>query len=57
MINAYIYKKTVTNNGWINLILTVLLMSPFNVLGEILAWILPRNPDLYLDNIILARRL
>jgi len=57
MLNAYIYKKTVTNNGWINLILTVLLMAPFNLLGEVSNWILPRNPDLYLDNIILARRL
>lgn len=56
MLNAYIYKKTVTDNGWINLVLTTLLMAPFNLVGEILAWALPRNPDLYLDNIVLARR-
>ncbi len=56
LINAYIYKKTVTNNGWLNLTVTLFLMSPLNVLGEILGRILPRNPDLYLDNIILARR-
>jgi len=47
----------VTQNGWINLVLTLLLMAPFNVLGELLHWVLPRNPDLYLDNIVLARRL
>ncbi len=57
MINAYIYKKTATTNGWINLVFTLLLMAPFNVLGELLHWVLPRNADLYLDNIVLARRL
>jgi len=56
LINAYIYKKTVTGNGWVNFATTLLLMAPFNLVGEILAWALPRNPDLYLDNIVLARR-
>jgi SAM-dependent methyltransferase len=55
MINAYIYKKTVTGNWWMNLFLTIILMAPFNVLGELFAKILPSNSDLYLDNIILAR--
>jgi len=56
MINAYIYKKTVTGNAWVNLALTVLLVAPFNLLGEVFNLILPRNPDLYLDNVVLARR-
>jgi len=56
MINTYIYKKTVTNNGWINFATTILLMAPFNLLGEFFGFLLPRNPDLYLDNIILVRR-
>ncbi len=57
MINAYIYKKTVTGNAWVNLAITVLLMAPFNLMGVIMGFVLPRNPDLYLDNIILARKL
>jgi len=57
LLNTYIYKKTVTSNGWVNLVVTLLLMAPFNVLGEILSLLLPRNPDLYLDNIVLARKL
>lgn len=57
MINAYLYKKTVTRSGWVNLLLTLVLMAPFNVLGELLALILPKNEDLYLDNIVLARRI
>jgi len=56
MINAYIYKKTVTGNGWVNLAAAVLLMAPFNLLGEFFGFLLPRNPDLYLDNIILAKK-
>lgn len=56
MINAYIYKKTVTKNGKLNLLFTLMLMAPFNILGEIVGRILPRNNDLYLDNIVLARK-
>ena len=57
LLNTYIYKKTVINNEWVNLVVTLLLMAPFNVLGEVLSLLLPRNPDLYLDNIVLARKL
>ncbi len=57
MINAYIYKKTVTNNNLLNLLLSLVFMAPLNILGEILAAVLPRNPDLYLDNIVLARKI
>lgn len=56
LLNTYIYKKTVTKNGWINLLITLLMMAPFNIIGELLALITPRNPDLYLDNIVLARK-
>jgi hypothetical protein len=31
-------------------------MAPFNIMGEILGCLMPRNPDLYLDNIVLARK-
>ncbi len=56
LINAYLHKKTMTANGWINLFLTLLLMAPFNLLGVVAGTILPRNPDLYLDNIVLAKK-
>jgi SAM-dependent methyltransferase len=56
MINAYIYKKTLTKNSKLNMLFVLLLMAPFNVLGEISARILPGNDDLYLDNIVLARK-
>lgn len=56
ILNAYIYKKTVTGNVYVNLFVTVLLMSPFNLMGELLSKVLPKNDDLYLDNIVLARK-
>ncbi|MCI5177829.1 MAG: class I SAM-dependent methyltransferase [Candidatus Electrothrix sp. AW5] len=56
MMNTYIYKKTVTGNYWINLLSTIFLMAPFNILGEMLARITPKNSDLYLDNIVLAQK-
>ena len=57
MINAYIYKKTETRSAYLNLIFTVLLMAPFNILGLILGWIMPKNSDLFLDNVVVARKL
>ena len=56
LLNTYIYKKTVTKNGWVNLFWCLILMAPINIIGEILFLITPRNPDLYLDNIVLAHK-
>jgi SAM-dependent methyltransferase len=56
LITGYIYKKTVTRRSLVNILLTLLLIAPFNLLGELLGIILPRNDDLYLDNVVLARK-
>lgn len=56
LLNTYIYKKTLTRNRWLNLLLVCLFMAPVNVLGELCALITPRNSDLYLDNVVLARK-
>jgi SAM-dependent methyltransferase len=62
LINAFIYKKALTeskfamSNKFINLTLTILLIAPFNILGELAAFIFPKNQDLYLDNIVVARK-
>jgi SAM-dependent methyltransferase len=55
LINAYLYKITV-KNSLVRQIFTVLIMFPLNVFGIILSKILPSNHDLYLDNIILAKK-
>lgn len=56
LLNAYIFKQTVTKNAWLNLLITLTLMAPINILGELLFFITPRNADLYLDNIVLAKK-
>jgi SAM-dependent methyltransferase len=56
LLNCYIYKKTATKNNYLNLLSTFFLIAPINVLGEFLAIVLPKNDDLYLDNVILARK-
>jgi SAM-dependent methyltransferase len=56
LLIAYIYKVTLSKNKYLNLFLTVFLMAPFNIVGELLAKVTPKNEDLYLDNVILARK-
>ncbi|MGE5700147.1 MAG: class I SAM-dependent methyltransferase [Deltaproteobacteria bacterium] len=56
MLTNYIYVKTATGNGYFDLLACLLLIAPFNVLGEVLALVLPRNDRFYLDNIVLARK-
>jgi len=56
MLNTYIYKVTATKNPFINLIICLFLIAPFNILGQTLSWILPKNKDLYLDNVVLAKK-
>ncbi len=56
MITLYVYKKTVTRNNLLNRVIVLVLISPWNILGSLVHWILPRNKDLYLDNIVLARK-
>lgn len=56
LLNCYVYKITTSKNVFINFFVTLFLISPFNILGELLSKILPKNEDLYLDNIILLKK-
>jgi len=56
LLNTYIYKKTVTRFRIVNLLLTLVLMAPWNILGELFNLITPRNSDLYLNNVVLAKK-
>ena len=54
---CYVHKKL----SWIRpynprMILYILLISPLTITGIILSWILPKNEDLYIENIFLARK-
>jgi SAM-dependent methyltransferase len=56
LINAYLAGKTFTRNQYLNLATAFFLLAPFNICGELLARILPPNENLYLDNVVLARK-
>lgn len=56
LFNAYLFKKTSTKSYILNLLITLVLMAPVNIFGQLLSFVLPKNEDLYLDNIILARK-
>lgn len=56
LLNAYLYKKLQTGSEIVNLISTVIFMAPINIAGEVISWVTPRNADLYLDNVVLAKK-
>ena len=56
LINAYIVKTLITKNSYLNLLIALLLITPFNIIGLFFSKILPKNNDLYLDNIVLAKK-
>lgn len=56
LINEYIYKKTYVENVLLRQFLNTMLISPWTILGIVVSSILPHNEDLYLDNVILARK-
>jgi len=53
---AYLYKVVRCRSRLANLLSQLLLIAPVNVCGALIAWLLPANPDFYLDNVVLARR-
>jgi SAM-dependent methyltransferase len=56
LFNLFIYKKFYSRYRAINYLLTVLLISPFNLIGFALSIVRRKDSDLYLDNVILARK-
>jgi len=56
LINIYIYKITLTRYPYLNLMITLFLIAPINIIGLALSKIFPKNDDLYLDNIALAKK-
>lgn len=56
LINDYIWKISIGKAKLHNLLLINFVSSIFNILGIIFIKITPKNNDLYLDNIILAKK-
>lgn len=56
MFSSYIYTIFLTKNRYLNVLISIFLCSPILICGLILSKILPKNKNLYLDNVILARK-
>ena len=56
LLNAYLYKVTRSHSHVLNLLAILCIMAPVNLAGIVLGWLLPANPDFYLDNMVLARK-
>lgn len=58
LLSAYLYKTVIDRKSHtLTIFLTIILAFPINLVGEILGATLPNNQDLYLDNIIFAKKL
>jgi SAM-dependent methyltransferase len=56
LINAYIFKILQTKSAKLNLLACLVFMAPVNLIGVLLGKLLPPNPDLYLDQVILTKK-
>lgn len=56
LLNGYVYKKAIGAGTLGNLVIVLLLTAPVNLMGTVLAAIMPKNNDLYLDNVVLSTK-
>jgi len=56
LASGCLYKLVVTRNKWCNLATQLVLIAPMNLLGGLVALLLPRQADFYLDNVVLAQK-
>jgi SAM-dependent methyltransferase len=57
LANAYLFKVTRTRSRSLNLLITACLLAPISLLGLVLSLLLPKNPDLFLDQLVVAEKL
>jgi SAM-dependent methyltransferase len=56
LTSAWLYKVVLTRSIALNLLGRFVLTAPVNIFGGLVAFLLPGHPDLYMDNLVLARR-
>jgi SAM-dependent methyltransferase len=54
--NSYLYETIFPRNNFLKLVLCIIFITPFNLIGIIGEWLFPKNYDLYLNHIILAKK-
>lgn len=55
LFNAYLY-KLLPNSPRVHLLVCATIMAPVSLIGQFLGRVLPANEDLYLDQIVFARK-
>lgn len=53
---GYVFKAIPARGTAVKWLVQLALIAPLNLLGELSWWWLPRNQDLFLDNVVVARR-
>jgi SAM-dependent methyltransferase len=56
LTNAYVFKVTQDLPRLVKLLMTVTVMAFINLTGLLARWLLPDNPDLFLDHAVLAEK-
>ena len=56
MIAVYVYQTIIPKSPFLHWPLSALLIFPINIMGVALSFLSPRNPDFYLNNILLAQK-
>lgn len=54
--NTYVYKKTLSRSGAVNLLSSIFLMAPVTLFWSVFWPLFGKSRDFYLDNIVLARK-
>jgi hypothetical protein len=54
---AYFFKVSRSRSRVLNLLVGAVFFAPLTVLGLVLGALLPRNPDLFLDQLVLAEKI
>ena len=57
LVNVYLFKITQTRSRAVNMLVTACLLGPMSLIGLFLGTVLPKNPDLFLDQLVVAERL
>jgi SAM-dependent methyltransferase len=54
---TYLWKVFPGTSPMRNLLFTVVFVAPLTLLGMLAGWLLPRNPDLFLDQLVVAEKI
>jgi SAM-dependent methyltransferase len=57
LLNAYLFKVLDARSSLIRLALTPFIMAPVSLCGWLAGWLMPKNPDLFLDHMIVAEKI